>query len=195
MICRKYNVRLLTFSSDLVFDGKKMKPYVESVDVSPLNIYGMSKAKAEQAVLQIDPSSLVIRTSAFFGPWDRYNFATSVVNSLQNRLPFNAVDDVFISPTYLPDLVNIALDLLLDGECGIWNLANDSELTWADFAREIALRGSYNPKLINPVSLDNMSFRAIRPSYSVLKSERGNLLPPLDNAIERYFSHQQLVLR
>ncbi|NEU09265.1 sugar nucleotide-binding protein [Flavihumibacter sp. R14] len=195
IICRKYNVALLTFSSDLVFNGKKLQPYVESDDVSPLNIYGMSKAKAEQSVLEIDPTSLVIRTSAFFGPWDRYNFATSVLNSLQNRLPFNAVDDVFISPTYVPDLVNSALDLLLDGEHGIWNLANDSELTWADFAREIALRGSYNPKLINPVSLNNMAFKAMRPSYSVLKSERGNLLSPLDNAIERYFSDQEMVLR
>jgi dTDP-4-dehydrorhamnose reductase len=195
IICRKYNVRLLTFSSDLVFNGKKLQPYLESDDVSPLNIYGLSKAKAEQAVLEIDPTSLVIRTSAFFGPWDRYNFATNVLNSLQNRLPFNAIDDVFISPTYLPDLVNIALDLLLDSECGIWNLANDSELTWADFAREIALRGSYSPKLINPISLNKMEFKAMRPSYSVLKSERGKLLPPLDNAIDRYFSDQVMVLR
>lgn len=195
LICRKYNVKLLTFSSDLVFNGKKLQPYVESDDVSPLNVYGMSKARAEQSVLQIDPSSLVIRTSAFFGPWDRYNFASSVLNSLQNNLPFSAVDDVFISPTYVPDLVNTALDLLLDGESGIWNLANDSEITWADFAREIAHRGSYNPKLINPVSLNNMAFRAMRPVYSVLRSERGSLLCPLDNALGRYFSEQETVLR
>ena len=195
LICRKYNVKLLTFSSDLVFNGKKMQPYVESDDVSPLNVYGMSKARAEQSVLEIDPSSLVIRTSAFFGPWDQYNFAACVLNSLQNNLPFSAIDDVFISPTYIPDLVNTSLDLLLDGESGIWNLANDSEISWADFAREIAQRGSYNPKLISPVSLNNMAFRAIRPAYSVLKSERGSLLCPLDNALDRYFSDQEAVLR
>ena len=194
-VCRKYNVRLLTFSSDLVFDGKKLRPYVESDDVSPLNIYGMSKARAEQSVLQIDPSSLIVRTSAFFGPWDRYNFASTVLDSLQNNLPVNAVDDVFISPTYVPDLVNTALDLLLDGECGIWNLANDSAITWAEFAREIAQRGSYNPKLIIPVSLNNMAFKAMRPPYSVLKSERGNLLCKLDYALERYFSDQEMILR
>jgi dTDP-4-dehydrorhamnose reductase len=195
VICRKYDVKLLTFSSDLVFNGKKLQPYVESDDVSPLNIYGKSKAQAEQSVLTIDPTALVVRTSAFFGPWDQYNFAAHVLNTLQNNLPVNAVDDVFISPTYVPDLVNTALDLLLDGESGVWNLANDAEVSWADFAREIAMRGSYNPKLINRVSLNDMAFKAMRPSYSVLRSERGTLLSPLDDALERFFSHQQLVFR
>jgi dTDP-4-dehydrorhamnose reductase len=99
LICRKYDVQLLTFSSDLVFDGKKLQPYVESDDVSPLNIYGMSKAKAEQSVLKIDSTALIVRTSAFFGPWDQYNFAAHVLNTLQNNLPVNAIEDVFISPT------------------------------------------------------------------------------------------------
>lgn len=195
LICRKYDVKLVTFSSDLVFNGSKLQPYVESDDVSPLNIYGMSKAKAEQSVLQYDSSALVIRTSAFFGPWDQYNFAAYVLNSLQNNLPVNAMDDVFISPTYVPDLVHTALDLLLDGESGVWNLANDSEVSWAEFAKEIALRGSYNPKLVNRVCLKSMAFKAKRPLYSVLKSERGSLLSPLDNALERFFSDQELVYR
>lgn len=195
LICRKYSVKLLTFSSDLVFDGKKFRPYVETDDVSPLNIYGMSKARAEESVLSIDPSALIVRTSAFFGPWDHYNFASHVLNSLQNRLPVNAIDDVFISPTYIPDLVNTALDLLLDNECGIWNLANDTEISWADFAREIAMRAGYNPKLVQRVSLNDMALKARRPTYSVLKSERGNLLSPLDDALERYFSCNDLVLK
>ena len=195
LVCQKYNVRLLTFSSDLVFDGKKLRPYVESDDVSPLNIYGMSKARAEESVLRLDPSSLIVRTSAFFGPWDRYNFASTVLSSLENNIPVSAIDDVFISPTYVPDLVNTALDLLLDGESGIWNLANESEITWADFAREIAQRGSYNPKLVIPVSLNDMALKAVRPQYSVLKSERGNMMTKLDNALERYFSDQEMVLR
>ena len=194
-ICRKYDVKLITFSSDLVFNGEKLEPYIESDDVSPLNIYGMSKARAEQSVLKLDPTALVIRTSAFFGPWDQYNFAAHVLNSLQNNLPLNAADDVFMSPTYVPDLVNAAIDLLLDDECGVWNLTNDSELSWADFAREIAARGSYNPKLVKRVSLNDMGYKAARPLYSVLKSERGNLLSTLDNALERFFSDQDLVYR
>ena len=195
IICRKYNVKLLTFSSDLVFNGDKMHPYLESDPVSPLNIYGMSKANAEKSVLSIDPTALVIRTSAFFGPWDQYNFANYILNSLQNKIAVSALDDVYISPTYIPDLVNTALNLLLDGESGIWNLANVGELTWADFAREIALMGSCNYKLINRVSLEDMAYRARRPVYSVLKSKHGSLLPSLDNALERFFDEQKLVLK
>ncbi|HBY80153.1 MAG TPA: hypothetical protein DEG47_24795, partial [Cyanobacteria bacterium UBA11148] len=51
-------------------------PYVESNTVAPLNVYGRSKVEAEVRVLTAYPSSLVIRTSAFFGPWDEYNFVT-----------------------------------------------------------------------------------------------------------------------
>ena len=195
IICRKYNVKLLTFSSDLVFNGDKMHPYLESDPVSPLNIYGMSKANAEKSVLSIDPTALVIRTSAFFGPWDQYNFANYILNSLQNKIAVSVLDDVYISPTYIPDLVNTALNLLLDGESGIWNLANGGELTWADFAREIALMGSCNYELINRVSLEDMAYRARRPVYSVLKSKHGSLLPSLDNALERFFDEQKLVLK
>jgi dTDP-4-dehydrorhamnose reductase len=194
-ICQKYDVKLLTFSSDLVFNGKKRQPYLEVDAVAPLNIYGMSKAKAELSVLQIDPSALMIRTSAFFGPWDQHNFVAHVLNSLQNSLPIDAVDDVFISPTYVPDLVNTALDLLLDNESGVWNLANDAEISWAEFAREIARRGAYNPKLVRRVSLHDMAYKAKRPNYSVLKSERGGLLSPLDNALERFFADQELILK
>ncbi|MBC7745783.1 MAG: sugar nucleotide-binding protein [Flavobacterium sp.] len=195
LICKKYNVKLLTFSSDLVFDGNKMHPYLENDLVSPLNIYGQSKADAEKSVLNIYPSALVIRTSAFFGPWDQYNFAAYILNSFQNNLPVNAPDDVYISPTYIPDLVNTSLDLLLDGESGIWNLANGGELTWADFAVEIAIISSNNSKLINKVSLLEMDYKAKRPIYSVLKSKHGTLLPSLENALERFFDDQQLVLR
>ena len=172
-----------------------MHPYLESDPVSPLNIYGMSKANAEKSVLSIDPTALVIRTSAFFGPWDQYNFANYILNSLQNKIAVSALEDVYISPTYIPDLVNTALNLLLDGESGIWNLANGGELTWADFAKEIAVMGSCNYKLINRVSLEDMAYKAKRPIYSVLKSEHGSILPSLDNALERFFDDQKLVLR
>ncbi|HVG19301.1 MAG TPA: family 1 glycosylhydrolase, partial [Blastocatellia bacterium] len=72
--CARRGAALLTFSSDLVFDGSKKEPYVEGDLASPLNVYGKSKAAAERGVLDVLPSALVIRTSAFFGPWDEYNF-------------------------------------------------------------------------------------------------------------------------
>ena len=52
----------------------------------PLNVYGATKAEAERRVLELLPEALVIRTSAFFGPWDDYNFATVALRSARERL-------------------------------------------------------------------------------------------------------------
>lgn len=191
--CKKYGVQLMTFSSDLVFDGKKQKAYVESDEVKPLNTYGRSKAQAESTVLKTNPDALVIRTSAFFGPWDEYNFVSDVIKTLSDNRPFVAADDVFISPTYVPDLVNASLDLLIDNEKGIWHLANNGEITWADLARKVAQKANLNTELIEAVSLESSNLIAPRPNYSVLKSEKGMILPSLDNALRRYFHEKKSV--
>src|SRR6185436_5712000 len=114
--CAHRDLPLVTFSSDLVFDGRKGLPYVESDAVSPLNVYGESKAEAETCVLAEFPGALVIRTSAFFGPWDRYNFVHLVLNDFANGRKVFAANDLSVSPTYVPDLVKATLDLLIDGE-------------------------------------------------------------------------------
>ncbi|MDB5119323.1 MAG: sugar nucleotide-binding protein, partial [Sphingobacteriales bacterium] len=145
-ICLKYGVKLMMFSSDLVFDGHKDQLYVEKDIVHPLNVYGHSKALAEKEVLEINPNALVIRTSAFFGPYDQYNFVTNVLNTLKQGKQFQAIDDVLISPTYVPDLVNASLNLLLDNESGIWHLSNEGVLSWADLAIDVASRGKFSLK-------------------------------------------------
>lgn len=182
----QHGIKLVTFSSDLVFDGEKGAPYLEEDLVNPLNIYGLSKARAEETVLRTNPDTLVIRTSAFFGPWDEYNFAHYVRRSLLNEEGINVAKDAVISPTYVPDLVQATLDLLMDGEKGIWHLANNGQLTWADFANEVADRFGLNRKYINPITSDEFQFPARRPLYSVLSSRRGMLLPSLEDALRRY---------
>ena len=191
----KYGIRYITYSSDLVFDGSKNAPYVEDDPTSPLNIYGRTKAQAEEIVLKANPASLVIRTSAFFGPWDEYNFAHYVRRSLLNEETISVVKDVTISPTYVPDLVNVSLDLLVDNETGIWHLANHGELTWADFAYEIADRFRLNRKYINAVNNDEMNYPAKRPLYSVLSSKRGIMLPSLEDALKRYTQEMKHALQ
>ena len=190
-VCRTLGIKLLSFSSDLVFDGQKHVPYLESDEVSPLNIYGKSKAKKEQLVLRADPSALIIRTSAFFGPWDNYNFVNHVLNTTAAGKVFTAVSDVTISPTYVPDLVNAALDLLIDDEKDVWHLANDGEVTWSDLALDVARRGGRDASLIDPQPLETMNWRAARPYYSVLKSEKGMMLPSLEQALKRYFEEKK----
>jgi dTDP-4-dehydrorhamnose reductase len=169
----------VTFSSDLVFDGSLGRPYVESDEPRPANVYGLSKAEAERHVLALHPNALTIRTSAFFGPWDRYNFAWNVLNALARGEPVEASPDAIVSPTYVPDLVHAALDLLVDGERGVWHLANDGAMSWHAFAQRLAEEAGLDPALVLPMSDGNSSNTA-------LGSERGMMLRSLDEAIGDY---------
>jgi len=179
-------VHLTTFSSDLVFDGRNERPYVESDAVNPLNVYGRTKAAAERAVLDNHPGALVVRTSAFFGPWDQHNFVTLALEALERGDPFVAASDMTITPTYVPDLVHACLDLAVDREAGIWHLANKGELTWAELARRAAELAGVDASLLEPRPAAEFGFTAARPAYSSLHSERGALLPALDDALRRY---------
>ena len=182
--------RFMTFSTDLVFDGEKRTPYVESDETGPLNVYGFSKVAAEAAVLGLAPDSLVIRASAFFSPWDGYNFAVQMRDALRSGREFLAANDVVISPTYVPHLVNVALDLLIDHATGVWHVANESALTWADFACEIALELGLDRGPLVATTHQALGWTARRPLFSALASERGAFMQDLGQAIRDFARHE-----
>ncbi|HEV2130941.1 MAG TPA: sugar nucleotide-binding protein, partial [Longimicrobiaceae bacterium] len=184
--CARHGVALLTFSSDLVFDGTRATPYVESDPVRPLGVYGCSKAEAEHRVLEALSSALVVRTSAFFGPWDEYNFVTLALRALVEGNRWPAADDQVVSPTYVPDLVHASLDLLLDSESGIWHLANPGAVSWVELARTAAELAGVESYHLEARPTDTFGLAAARPRYSALGSERGTLLPSLHDALSRY---------
>ncbi|HEX2532341.1 MAG TPA: family 1 glycosylhydrolase [Chitinophagaceae bacterium] len=186
-LCARHDVHFLTFSSDLVFDGGKGSPYTESDTPAPLNAYGRSKAAAEEQVLAAHPGALIIRTSSFFGPWDSANFVHTTLTALREGLPVTAASDVTVSPTYVPDLAHMSLDLLLDGETGIVHVTNEGALTWADLARQVAVMAGYDPALVQAVPQADLRWKARRPAYSALQSEKGIRLCTLEQALERYF--------
>jgi dTDP-4-dehydrorhamnose reductase len=195
-ICAKEGIQLLTFSSDLVFDGKRQSPYLESDAVAPLNHYGRSKAEAEREVLGRYPEALVVRTSAFFGPWDIYNFVTLALKTLAAGGRFAASTDITVSPTYVPDLVNVCLDLLIDKEAGVWHLTNGEPITWLGLAFRAAEKAGIDPGNLDGRTRDRLGYVAARPFYSALSSERGILLPTLDDALDRYIEsrHTQAMM-
>ncbi|KQW93537.1 dTDP-4-dehydrorhamnose reductase [Massilia sp. Root418] len=189
--CARHRLRLMNFSSDLVFDGSKGAPYVESDPVAPLNVYGRSKAEAERRVLEVYPEALLVRTSAFFGPWDRHNFVTLALEALAAGMPFSAADDLIVSPTYVPDLVQACLDLLIDQESGIWHLSNADALSWADLARRAAGLAGVDTATLAVLSGAALDMPAAQPRYSALGSERASLMPTLDDALQRYLTARQ----
>lgn len=186
-VCECKGIKLLTFSSDLVFDGKKSTPYLESDPTSPLNNYGKSKAQAEKEVLEINRNALIVRTSSFFGPWDDFNFATKTLMSLTEGKRVKAASDVYISPTYLPDLAHETLNILLDNEWGLFHLTNVGTVSWAEFAQKVARKAGLNVKLIDAVPFTELGLDVCIPRYTVLTTEKGILLPTFEDALARYF--------
>jgi dTDP-4-dehydrorhamnose reductase len=184
--CAARGSALVGFSSDLVFDGAAGRPLVESDRPSPLNVYGRSKAEAEQHMASSGVRGLMVRTAAFFSHQDRHNFAVHALEALGEGREFAAAEDQFVSPTFVPDLVNATLDLLIDGEIGLWHLTNQGRVSWAEFARMLAVGAGLDADRVRGVPAAALGWSAPRPRDVALGSERGALLPSLESAIERF---------
>ncbi len=184
--CEKKGAAFLTFSSDLVFDGSLQAPYSEFCVPNPLNTYGQSKFLGEQGVARVHPDSLIVRTSAFFGPWDQSNFLAETLRSVARNHRVYVSSDQIVTPTYVPDLVNASLDLLIDGEKGLWHLSNSGEVSWYDFARTALTMAGANPLSVHSVLAAHTETKAMRPHYSALTSGRGQQLPALSDALNRW---------
>lgn len=193
-ISNEMKIRFITFSSDLVFDGKERRPYVESDIVHPLNVYGKSKALAELLAIEENPQSLVVRTSSFFSPFDQYNFVHAVIQQVSSGIAFRAANDIFVSPTYVPDLVNTSLDILIDNEKGVWHLSSGDSLSWSEMALRVCEVAGLDKELIESVDSSKMGYRAPRPKWTVLGTEKGILLPPFENGLIRYVREDSKVL-
>jgi dTDP-4-dehydrorhamnose reductase len=129
-----------------------------------------------------------VRSAAFFGPWDQANFVSRVLEDLRAGAPVRAAQDLVVSPTYVPDLIDATLDLLADGEGGIWHLANDGEVSWADLARQVARMADLDDDMVEACPADQLGFRARRPRFSALDSERGRLMRPLNHALTAFMN-------
>jgi dTDP-4-dehydrorhamnose reductase len=184
--CAAAGVQLLAWSSHLVFANGQSQPYLEADAPAPRGLYATSKLDAERAVLAACPQALLVRAGPLFAPWDQASIGARAIHAVRAGRHFEAAEDVTISPAYLPHLVAAALDLLIDGEGGIWHLANQGAITHADFARAIVHGADLPADRIQGVPAAEIGWLAPRPVYSVLGSSRGLLMPPLHQAIAHY---------
>jgi dTDP-4-dehydrorhamnose reductase len=176
-VASDFGVPLVGISSDLVFDGEQ-GGYTETDACNPRSVYGESKLVAEGALLAADPTNLVVRTAAFFGPWDFHNFAWHTLQALKRGERLEARADVRVSPTYVPDLCHAILDLLIDGERGIWHLANAGSLSWHEFALRLAGEAG--------IGVRGLVATSGEASDTSLVSEHGAMLRPVEAAIHDY---------
>ena len=183
--CAEAGIPLLTFSSDLVFDGRLGIEHREEDPIGPACAYGESKAEGERRVLAEHGNALIVRTAAFFGPWDRHNFAFHVLGALARGETVSACPRTFVSPSYVPDLCHAALDLLIDGESGLWHLANQGRVSWHGFARRLAARAGHDQAAV--IAAPGGEIRS-----TALASSRGAMLRPLDQAIDAWVTESGL---
>ncbi len=182
--CAARGVACVVFSSDLVFDGRKGRPYLETDAPDPLGALGRSLVLAEEQALAA--RALVVRTGPCFSPYDERNRAVAVERALRLGHRFAASEDHVFTPTYLPDLVQVCLDLLIDGEHGLWHLTSGEAMTEVAFARRVAMALGLDAGAVVAGDPDMLVPRAPRPAWSALGSTRGALLPGLDDALARH---------
>jgi dTDP-4-dehydrorhamnose reductase len=159
---------LVAFSTDYVFDGRKLEPYVESDAPNPQSAYGRTKLHGEAAAGE---DAWVVRSSWLFGPAG-HNFVRTMLSLAAERDEVAVVDDQRGCPTYVGDLAG-AVRELVDGDRprGVWHLAADGDCTWAELAEAVFDEMDLDCR-VRRVSSGELGRPAPRPAYSVLRSER-----------------------
>jgi dTDP-4-dehydrorhamnose reductase len=175
-ICARHDIPCVTCSSHLVFSGSGGALYCEGDATDPRSVYGRSKERAELLVGARGGRQLIIRSAAFFGGG---GFAARLASRLYQGRSVRVPDDHTFTPSYLPDVAHAILDLLIDGESGIWHLSNGEPVSWAGFAARLA-----SALHVDASRVHGNGRAACR--NTALGSHKGRLLPSLDNALMRF---------
>tara|TARA_B100000073_G_scaffold123928_1_gene101196 strand:+ start:754 stop:1671 length:918 start_codon:yes stop_codon:yes gene_type:complete len=171
-ICSKYKVKLVHISTDHLFEGNR-KFVSEESKPNPLNIYGKTKADAENDILQTCPDSLVIRTN-FFG-WGlpyRKSFSDHIIEALQNRKPLNMFYDVYFTPIFISDLIDLIHKLLDQKETGIFNVVCSDRISKYDLSKILCEHFNLDKSLIIKTSAKNYNTTVKRPQDLSLSNEK-----------------------
>src|SRR5437762_11272867 len=176
-IANEKSAKLVHFSTDYVFDGKKSDPYAEEDKAVPLSVYGESKLEGARRVLEVSSQHLVVRLSWLFGP-DKPSFIDQIIQRARENDVVTAVADKFSKPTYTSD-VSSWLRLAIDKSAnGILHLANNGGCSWQEWAQYAidvcrSLGIPLKAERIGTVSLADMkNFVARRPVHTVLSSAK-----------------------
>jgi dTDP-4-dehydrorhamnose reductase len=185
---REAGSRLMFLSTDYVFDGSKRSPYQTSDARKPTSVYGESKARAEERLLEILPEVCIVRTSWLFGHGGRC-FPATILKLASTRREISVVNDQRGSPTFARDLASALGQLCRASARGIAHVTNAGDCTWYEFATEI-VRASGLPTRVKPVTTAEFPRPARRPAYSVLSPDSLHAynvrMPAWQDALRRY---------
>ncbi len=162
--------RLLYISTDYVFPGTQRYPYSEDDVPAPINAYGLSKWRGEQAVAESGADALIVRTAWLYGPMGK-NFVKSIMRAALAQPSLRVVDDQRGSPTSVEDLAAVIKATAAGSLRGILHVTNRGDCTWCEFARAIIEEMNLDISVL-PISTAEAGRLAPRPSYSVLGQQR-----------------------
>jgi dTDP-4-dehydrorhamnose reductase len=166
---------LIHISTDYVFDGSKIGPYLETDPVAPLGIYGSSKQAGEAAIIECLDRHVILRTAWVFGAFGG-NFVKTMLRLSADRPELRVVADQIGGPTAAQDIA-AAIGTLVgaiergDGNWGVFHFAGTPPISWHGFATEIIARAAPLPNgrpIVTAITTAEFPTPARRPANSVL---------------------------
>lgn len=170
--CEEYNCVLIHVSTDYVFDGETNISYSEDSFTNPQGVYGASKLKGEELATDLNPKTIVIRTSWLYSEFNK-NFVKTMLNLFSQKEELGIVSDQFGQPTNSNDLAE-AIMKIIETEpktYGIFHFSNYPETTWFEFAQKIAEFSGSNIKL-NAITTEDFPTPAKRPKRSTMSLDK-----------------------
>ena len=170
--CKKHNVVLLHISTDYVFDGMAKTPYQEQDRTNPLNVYGASKLKGEQHIVDTWKKHFIIRTSWLYSQYGQ-NFLNSMLQFAKQKKALTITTQQKGTPTNANDLAQVLVTIIKTGNAryGVYHFSNQGEATWYDFAKAI-FKATGEIDTVNLAKTEHYATFAKRPSYSVLNCNK-----------------------
>ncbi len=178
-VCKDENISLIHISTDYVFNGKNYRPYVETDNTYPQNIYGKTKLDGELAMLHINPSGMIIRTSWVYSEFGN-NFVKTMIKLGSERDRLSVIFDQIGSPTYAGDLAKSIMNMICHFErdkksdinnVDTYHYSNEGVCSWYDFAVAIFELSSITCQVI-PVVTESFPTPAKRPNYTLLDKSK-----------------------
>jgi dTDP-4-dehydrorhamnose reductase len=180
--CAERRVPLIHISTDYVFDGAGARPYVETDQAVPINVYGESKRAGEIAAAEKLARHIIIRTSWLYSPFGQ-NFVKTMLRLAAERDRLRVVADQHGRPTSAHAFARVIWAIstrLKHGTCpasiwGLYHYADAGEASWADLAEAIFASPeaamARKPQVERIMTADYLTL-AKRPRYSVLDTTR-----------------------
>lgn len=178
---------LVHYSTDYVYAGEKLGPYVESDPANPQSVYGRSKLAGEEAIRAEGGRSLIFRTSWVFGEHGG-NFVKTILRLAREKEALNVVADQFGCPTPAALIADVTASVLhaqccgqplQEGENRLYHLAASGVVNWCEFARAIVAGAARHgmdlrllPEAIQAISTAQYPTAARRPANSHLDCQR-----------------------